>query len=325
MKAFDRKLEALEALSADARGPETAERLRKALGDRNNYYVSKAAAIAAAGEHTGLVPDLLAALERFFTDAAKSDPQCWAKNAIARALKELGHRDAATYLRGMAHRQFEPVWGGKADTAATLRGACALALVDCPLNDLEAVTAIVDLLADPEKPVRVEGALALAQLGALEAIPALRLKAALGDGEPEVLGQCFASLLALDPAGSVEFVRRFLDSERIDVSLEAAAALAQAREPRALQAIEQFWGAKVPSELRKGILLALSASPLPQAGEFLLRAVREESAELASAAITALAASRFSAEVRERIGRILVERRELKLDRVFTEEFARRG
>ena len=62
----------------------------------------------------------------------KRDPQCWGKNAVAKALKELEHREAAPYLRGTAHIQMEPVWGGQQDTAGPLRGICLLALPACP-------------------------------------------------------------------------------------------------------------------------------------------------------------------------------------------------
>src|SRR5579884_980430 len=132
-QAFERKIEAISALRSA--GPEAAVApLRKALKDRSNYLVSKAAAVA--GEHRlkELIPDLIAAFERFMIDAVKTDPQCWAKNAIVKALKDLNHDDPAVYLRGIQHVQLEPVWGTTEDTALTLRGACALALVSCALD-----------------------------------------------------------------------------------------------------------------------------------------------------------------------------------------------
>jgi hypothetical protein len=73
-----------------------------------------------------LTPELLIAFDRFFENPAKTDPQCWAKNALSRALTGFEHQDAAVFLRGMRHIQLEPVWGGTSDTAATLRSTCAL-------------------------------------------------------------------------------------------------------------------------------------------------------------------------------------------------------
>ena len=123
-KAFEQKLATLETL-------ESAADFRKALTDRNNYYVSKAAAMVAARSLAELIPDLLAAFDRFMIDPVKTDPQCWAKNAIAKAAKDLGLDDASFYLRGLKHVQFEPGWGPPADTAGTLRGMCGFALTQC--------------------------------------------------------------------------------------------------------------------------------------------------------------------------------------------------
>src|SRR6202011_1733004 len=91
-EAFDRKIELLRELRSSPDDPATADKLRKALRDRSNYVVSKAAAVISDLSLVDLVPDLLAAFERFLIDPVKSDPQCWAKIAIAKALKDLGHR-----------------------------------------------------------------------------------------------------------------------------------------------------------------------------------------------------------------------------------------
>src|ERR1017187_7805796 len=66
--------------------------LRKALADRVNLMVAKAAKIIAELEITELEPELLRTFERLFEDPVESDPQCWGKNAIANALRDLGHQ-----------------------------------------------------------------------------------------------------------------------------------------------------------------------------------------------------------------------------------------
>src|SRR6185369_726370 len=101
--AFDAKLEALETLRSGPDPNAAIEPLRKALRDRNNYVVSKAAAIAADLRLEGIVPDLATAFDRFLIDPVKSDPKCWAKNALIKALKDLGHHNAQIYLRGIEH------------------------------------------------------------------------------------------------------------------------------------------------------------------------------------------------------------------------------
>src|ERR1039458_7990126 len=80
--------EHLAALSR-LRGPppaDAAPALRKALADRVNLVAAKAANIAADLPAPEILPDLLRAFDRLFEDPVKRDPQCWGKNAIARAM-----------------------------------------------------------------------------------------------------------------------------------------------------------------------------------------------------------------------------------------------
>ena len=89
------------------------------------------------------------AFDRFFDNPVKTDPQCWAKNALSRTLFALEYQEAEVFLRGMRHIQMEPVWGGQSDTAGTLRSTCALALVQCRgLNDRDLLTHLLELLGD---------------------------------------------------------------------------------------------------------------------------------------------------------------------------------
>src|SRR5579872_6795460 len=123
----------LELLNQVRQAPpaEAATALRKALADRVNLVVAKAAKLTAELRLGDLLPDLLRAYGRLFEKPAERDPQCWGKNSLAKALVALDCREAAPYLRGIHHIQMEPVWGGEEDTAATLRGTCALALPAC--------------------------------------------------------------------------------------------------------------------------------------------------------------------------------------------------
>lgn len=166
-QAFDARIAAIEALRAS--GPDAAVTLQNALRDRNNFLVAKAAAVVADLSMAELSPYLIGAFERFLHDAAKTDPQCWAKIAIAKALKDLAHTDREIFLKGLKHIQLEPVWGGKADSAAMLRGTCALALIDCRLDDLTLLNHLAEALADAEKAVRVDAVIALSRSGVPEA------------------------------------------------------------------------------------------------------------------------------------------------------------
>jgi HEAT repeat protein len=322
-KALEQKLAALDALrSAAASAPPTSA-LRKALQDPNNYYVSKAAAIAAEFALTDLIPDLIAAFDRFLINPVKSDPQCWAKNAIAKALKDFVYDDASFYLRGIKHIQMEPVWGGSEDTAATLRGICAFALTACSIPRAEAMRHLVDLLAaDTEKTVRMEAALAIAQLGGIESVLLLRLKALAGDREPEVIGQCFTGLLDLSPADYIPFVAGFLQIDS-DVRFEAAAALAELPDPAALTAVTAHFAKSRNGEARRAIVLSLGASRLEPARDFLLTQLAEGEIEEAITSVRALAASRFRDEVQDRVRTLAANRADPRLSAAVLKEFSR--
>lgn len=256
-------IEVLRSASANA-----AEPLRKALKDRNNYVCSKAAAVAGDLLLRDLIPDLLAAFERFLKNGAKTDPQCWAKNAIVKALKDLNHEDPAVYLQGLEHVQMEPVWGGEADSATALRGASALALVACSMPRDAILVRLCDALGDPAVRVRADVARAVGQLPGQDSILMLRTKALAGD-KVEVIGQCFLSLLGMDPRGSIPFVARFLASPVDDLRFEAAAALGECPEREAVETLIARWRFEKSPEMKRAIVLSLGVSRLKEAKDFL--------------------------------------------------------
>ncbi len=277
------------------------QELRRALGERSNYLVAKVAAIIAEREFSDLAPDLVKAFERFLVNPVKSDPQCLAKNAIAKALAGLEHPDPAIFLRGLAHFQLEPSWGGRQDSAATLRGICAVALNGTRLDNFEILLHLTGLLTDPETPVRVDAARAIAQLPAREGVLPLRLKALAGDREPEVVGHCLAGLLNLAPQESVEFVAGFLNSEVAELRMEAAGVLSESSEPAAFEHVREFWGRQADPDLKCTLLRFLAGSPLPAAGDFLLEVLEGQSGKVAAAALEALNTSRHRARLQDRI------------------------
>jgi hypothetical protein len=320
--ALDRKIETLESLRREPDPRAARGHVLTALRDRNNFVVARAAAIAADLRFDDLIPELLAAYERMFVDAARSDPQCLAKHALAQALHHLGHHVADAYVRGITHFQFEPAWGGRTDTAASLRGTCARALTDCFLDDLEILRYLTDGLADADKTVRIDSAIAVDQLNRPEGALLLRLKLLVGDPEPEVMGQCCASLLSLAPGGAVTFVQRFLRDPSVDVQVEAAGALAECRDAAAISVLREFWEGELASiDVRRAILIGLGASPVPESAEFLLAAIASEPPTLAETAITALSTSRFGADSRSKAAEATRARQIPALQRHFEAKF----
>ena len=273
-EAFEEKIASIEGLRTDPKN--ALEPLRKALRDKNNFLCAKAAAVTAELVLRDLIPDLLIAFERFLMNSVKTDPKCWAKNAIIKALKDLDHEDPAVYLRGLSHIQMEPSWGPPVDAAAELRGACALALVACSLPRETILIHLADVLADPEMRVRIDAARAIAQLPGQDGILMLRVKAQAGDKEPAVIGQCFLSLLGIDPRPSIPFVARFLTAAEEDLRYEAAAALGECPEVMAVETLIARWKIEKNSAMKKAILLSLGVSRLPEAKEF-LESIKSES------------------------------------------------
>jgi len=273
--------------------------LKKALGDRVNLVVAKAARIAAELQLRELIPDLLVTFDRLFEDAVERDTQCWGKNAIAKALTELDYRESAPYLRGRRHVQMEAVWGGQQDTAQTLRGICLLALASC--NDMpraQIFRLLVDSMTDGAQVVRVEAVRAVAEMDGEEAVLVLRLKARLGDREPSVIGQVFDSLLQLERDAALPLVAEFLDGADEATSQEAALALGSSRMAGGVEILLKALPRARDAYFRKTILRALSASRQEKAMEFLLGLVRDGIRADADGALEALDLHRESPEIR---------------------------
>lgn len=309
-RGFDKDLAELEAFAESFRlqpVPDAAQvaYLRKTLTHKSNFLVSKAARLVADAELLALLPDVLAAYDRFFTDAAKTDPQCWAKDALSKALVKLGHRTVAEYLRGMRHHQMEPSFGPPVDTAGALRGTCTHALVDCPgISDSDLLTALLEPLTDIDKTVRMEAARAISQVGGVSAMLILRLRAMLGPGEsaqeePEVLGEVYRSLLSLEGAHAIPIVASRLEPGD-DLAAEAAFALADLRTPEALKPLLARLSEGPDTWFAAVLLSAIALTRLPEAIDFLVSLIERDGRE-ASAAIEAIGRLGPSAELRARI------------------------
>lgn len=296
---FEKQLAALDALRYQP--PEARiEPLRKALTDRNNFVVGKAADLVREFRLTQLTPELLTAFDRFFENPIKTDPQCWAKNALSRALAAFEHQDAAAFLRGMKHVQPEPSWGGSSDSAGSLRATCALALVQCrSMAESELLAHLVELLADKDKAVRVEIVRAIEQIGSASAALLLRLRAVLGSDEPEVLGACYSGVLRIEGINAIPWVSRFLTTVD-DPAAEAALAIAGTHSSQGFEILRKRLAKESDPWFCSVLLSAIALTRQEEAFEFLLDLVRSESLH-AEAAIEAILRSMPSSEVTKRL------------------------
>lgn len=297
-RKIEHELEALNALRGNPVTDATEQALRKALSDRVNLMVAKAASISAGLQLRPLIPDLVKSFDRLFEKAAKTDPQCWGKNAISKALKDLDFDESASFVRGLYWVQMEPVWGTEVDTAGTLRGTCALALLQCrDLTRDEKLWHLMRALTDSAANVRADGARALEELGGREAALLLRLKAQMGDREASVTGQALESLLHVEGEAAVPFVAGFLSSPAQEVREEAALSLGASRLTGAVAALISCWQERPGSEAADSLLRGISASRQESAIAFLLDLIRMSSEGEALAALRALELHRDSPEI----------------------------
>jgi hypothetical protein len=297
---FDAELAALEALR-DA-SPESAEpEVTKALTHRNNLIVSKAAAVALHHQLTGLTPNLVAAFSRFVENSAKSDPQCWAKNALAKTLAAFEYQEPELFLLGLRHIQLEPVWGGSSDTAGPLRSTCALALVQCrELNSHRLLIHLIPLLADKELPVRINAVRAIEQVGSDSATLLLRLLAEFPSDDPELLGACFSGVLAIEGPSAINWAGRFLSRED-DSAAEAVMAIAQTHTLEAFQLLRSTFAVARDSWFRNTVLSAIALTRRQEATDWLLGLIANEDDDHATGAHEALCRSAPSAATQDRL------------------------
>jgi HEAT repeat protein len=310
-------------LLREAAPPDAIPPLKKALSDRVNLIVAKAAKMAAELRLQDLLPDLLKAFDHLMTRPIERDPQCWGKNAISKALVALDHRESAPFVRGIHYIQMEPVWGGEADTAATLRGTCALALPSCSdIARVDILRHLVDTLADRALPVRTDAVRAVAQMQGDEAILLLRLKARQGDPESEVVGQAFDYLFQLENDHALPFVADFLQPKLGPIAEEAALALGSSRLPRAAPLLQEAFARQRDPDYRQVLLRAISSTRQPPALDFLLHMVRNARESDALNALEALALHRDSADIRRQVEHAS-EERETEVRTQFKKLFAR--
>ena len=95
----------------------------------------------------------------------------------------------------------------------------------------------------------------------------------------------------------------YVDPENDLLCGDAAEALAGARHIEALEALLAFLRQPIPMSTRRSVLLTLSASPLPESGEYLVSVIESGPEEAAEAALTALGASRFREVHKDRVAR----------------------
>ncbi len=292
------ELDSLAAALSEPRSPAARKALLAALKRRSNLLVQAAAQAIARHELDGFETALTRAFTRALTRPTKSDPGCRAKLAIVRALDHLDARELDVLLAGAQHVQREPVWGGTVDTAAELRGASAMALVNARYVDV--LDALGILLADPERAARLAAIEALAATGDARAgVPLLLLLLTRGDDSPEVLQACCDALLELAPERTFAVVHGQLLHEDVARAESAALALGERRPPGSLEALREFADRRPRS--RGVATLAIAMLRTDEAWSFLIEQFEDGDAAEARCAIEALAIYKEQPGLRARV------------------------
>ncbi|MGF1534933.1 MAG: HEAT repeat domain-containing protein [Elainellaceae cyanobacterium] len=248
--------------------------IQQVLTSKFSIAVAQAAKLVADAELYALMPELVSTFERLMEKPVDRDPGCKGKEKLADALYRLEFSDERLFLRGIHHVQMEPVWGTRVDTAAGLRGTCALGLVR--MNYPEVMVELADLLADPEPPARIMAAQAIAYAENPASVPLLRLKAHMGDDNLQVVSECLSGLLKLAPAQSLPFVAKYLKAGPAPVCEVAALALGESRLAAALPILQDYWHQTRDRELRRVSLMAIAMLRQDEAIAFLLELIASD-------------------------------------------------
>jgi hypothetical protein len=305
----DAELAALDELPGERAAKVAA--LEKAL--MGHYRVAAKAARAAEDSLLyELVPALKSAYARFLDKPLKQDPNCFAKKALARALVALDCDDVDFFLAGVRYRQLEPAYGGVNDTAPEVRASCAMGLVASGYS--RALAELTALLHDKDAGARVGAVRAVACGNPREAELVLRAKALAGDAEPQVVGECFTGLLAVEPEQSVAFVAAFLGHADDAVRELAALSLGESRLDAALAPLREAWADPLLGEdFRRALLRAAAAHRSDLALDWLVALVAEARVAVAVEAIDALAPYKHNAKLMRRLASVLAERADASL------------
>jgi hypothetical protein len=293
--------------------------LAKFLQNKTNLVAAKAADLARESGLKSLEPQLIEAFWRFMKNPTSTDKTCAAKQGIANTLYELGCDAQDVFLAGIHHVQMEPAWGGSVDTAAELRGICALGLARMGYRDV--MNELVDLLADPSHQARIMAARAIAYSGRDDGALLLRLKILVGDPSDDVTVECLLALGNLSKARALPFIAKYLDSSNDALAEAAAMALGEMRHESALAILLEKWERDALPELRKPLALPIALSRLPRSLDFLLQVIGEAPVPLASAALEGLRMYRHDDAIRDRIRRAAQNRQPPNLEPVFDKLF----
>jgi len=210
----------LARLRAAAEEPGAAALCLEALRAAPGPVVARAMGLLRRLGHDGHAEEAREAFARLCREGRAGDPGCAGRRALAEGLLALDWSQSEPWWTGVTLVQWEPVFGGRVDAAAGLRGLCALGLARA--GDARAPLALARLLADPEAEARRGAVRALREAPASWALPLLAHRALLRAEDLDGQLELFHGLLEREDPQAFALVAGFLD-EAWEEGREAAA------------------------------------------------------------------------------------------------------
>jgi HEAT repeat protein len=260
-----------------------------------------------------LEPDLAQACKRLLAREI-ADRGCIAKRLVLDTLVTFEAHVPDVYLEGLRYHQMEHSFGPPEDTAGSVRGLCAHALVRIDYPD--AILEVAPLLYDDLPEVRLAAAEALASTGEQTCAAILHVRIMGGETAPEAMEAMYRGLLALAPKRYLPVVGAALSEGE-----EAAAlALGESRLPAAFPVLQSALE-KASGDLEATVLLGIGLLRMEEATAYLKEVVEKAPENRAVKAIEALALHRHDTRIADRIAEIVKTRKSKKLTVAFAEKF----
>lgn len=264
---LDHWLDGLERVRESA-SPDALQYCLQAVEQAPGAAVARAMALLRRLGHEGHGGQAALAFERLCADGLKADPGCLGRMALLEGLLALDWPGPEPWWSGLHLVQWEPVWGGRVDTAAGLRGLCALGLLRSA--DARAPLALAILLADRECEARQGAVRALREAPESWALPLLAHRAVMGVEELDAQLDLLHGLLEREQAQAFQLVAAQLQSESESSREAAAIALGERGGPEGAGLLWDFLDHNLLPQERRAAWIGLALSRCAEGREALL-------------------------------------------------------
>ncbi len=216
---------------------------------------------------------LARAFNRLENSARKGDPGCIGREAILRRVLAAGWPMSDLYHAASRSVQWEPVWGGQVDTAASLRGLGGLGLLRSA--DARAPLILARLLTDTDMATRLAAAEAIRESRA-EWAAVLCVHHLLGSkDEEQVQSMLLLALLESRQTEGLEMAERMLAAKDSELRAPACLALGECSQDDAAELLWAHLEDQLLEEDRRPCWLGLALSRCPAGRDRLLEEIRQ--------------------------------------------------